>query len=603
MAKIALLIGVSDYTSGLCPLPSTQEDIEAMQRVLQDAERGGFDDIENLSNPERQTMEEKIESLFSGRKKDDLVLLYFAGHGVKDEKGGLYLATHNTRKTERGEIVKSTAVSAGFVHDIMNSSRSRHQVVILDCCFSGAFAEGMLARDDGSVDVKNQLGGEGRVVLTSSTSTQYSFEQKESEPSVYTRYLVEGIETGAADEDGDGWISVEELHEYAKQKVQEAEPAMKPEIYIVKEGFKILLAKAPMEPHQDWGEAPDVPVFFGRAKELATLEQWIVKDRCRLVAIVGMLGTGKTRLLIRLGKGGIGKTDLSLKLARGIQNEFEFVTWQSLLNAPPVTKILADLIKFLSDQQEIYLPDTVDAQISKLLHYLQKHRCLVILDNVEAMLQGEDRAGQYREGYEGYGNLFKRVGEVPHQSCLLLTSREKPREIARLEGKNKPVRSLELSGLNEVDGRKIFEETGAFFGSDEEWRNLIEFYNGNPLALELAAKHIEQVFFGDISEFWREGKPVFGDLWDLLNWHFGRLSDSEKEIMYWLAINREPVSPSELKRDILSQAARDQVPTTLQLLQRQLPLERSGRGFTLQPVLIEYMTGRFIEQVGKEIKT
>ena len=129
----------------------------------------------------------------------------------------------------------------------MSNSRSRRQVVILDCCFSGAFAEGWSAKDDGSVDVKAQLGGEGRAVLTSSTSTQYSFEQEGSDLSTYTRYLVEGIETGAADLNSDGMISIDELHEYAKSKVQEAAPAMKPEIYAVKEGFRINLAQATTE--------------------------------------------------------------------------------------------------------------------------------------------------------------------------------------------------------------------------------------------------------------------------------------------------------------------------------------------------------------------
>ncbi|MEI2579143.1 caspase, EACC1-associated type [Scytonema sp. PRP1] len=251
MAKFALLIGVSEYEMGLTPLLAAINDVEAMQRILQHPEIGGFDEVKPLFNPERQAMEEAIETLFSGRQKDDLVLLFFSGHGIKDESGKLYFATRNTRKTDKGELVRSTAVAASFVHDIMSNSRPkpRQQVVILDCCFSGAFAEGMSAKsakDDGFVDVKNQLGQEGRAVLTSSTSTQYSFEQQGADISTYTRYIVEGLETGAADRDQDGWISVDELHEYAKQKVQEVAPAMKPEIYAIKEGYKIKLAKAPI---------------------------------------------------------------------------------------------------------------------------------------------------------------------------------------------------------------------------------------------------------------------------------------------------------------------------------------------------------------------
>ncbi len=242
--KVALLIGVSTYQPGLSPLPSAEKDVQELQRVLQTQEMGGFEKVKSIVNPDPLQMQREIEGLFGDRNKDDLVLLFFSGHGIKDDSGKLYFATSLTQKTPKGELIKSTAVPASFVHEIMGNSRSKRQVLMLDCCFSGAFAEGMTAKDDGRVDVLQQLGGEGRAVLTSSTSSQYSFEQQGSDLSVYTRYLIEGIETGAADQDNDGDVSIDELHEYAKRKVQETAPAMKPEIYAIKEGFKIKLARA-----------------------------------------------------------------------------------------------------------------------------------------------------------------------------------------------------------------------------------------------------------------------------------------------------------------------------------------------------------------------
>ena len=239
-----MLIGVSEYVEGLNSLPNAAKDIDAMKNVLQHPDMGGFDEVKMLPNPDPLTMQEAIENLFSGRDKDDLALFFFSGHGVKDDSGRLYFTTRLTRKTTKGDLVKATAVPANFVQDIMSNSRCKRQVVILDCCFSGAFAEGMTAKDVGVVDVQHQLGGEGRAVLTSSTSTQYSFEQKGLNLSVYTHYIVEGIETGAADLDGNGTISIENLHDYACRKVQESAPAMKPKIYAVEEGFKILVAKA-----------------------------------------------------------------------------------------------------------------------------------------------------------------------------------------------------------------------------------------------------------------------------------------------------------------------------------------------------------------------
>ena len=352
----------------------------------------------------------------------------------------------------------------------------------------------------------------------------------------------------------------------------------------------------------DWGEAPDVPVFFGHTKELVLLEQWILEDHCRLVALVGLKGVGKTRLAMRLGRGGIGKTDLSLQLSRNIQERFDYVIWRRLLNAPKVSEILTDLIKFLSDQQEVLMPDVVSGQISRFLHYLKKSRCLVILDNIEMLLQGGKYAGQYSPGYEEYGQLFEQIAEVPHQSCLLLTSREKTPEIALLESKTGPVRLLEVRGLHYSDGKKIFAEIGSFSGPKEDWKQLTYLYNGNPLALELAARHIKEVFFGSISEFLREGKPIFTDLRGLLDWHFSRLSDTHKELMYWFAINREPIPLSELKEDVLLPVDKEQISSTLDSLQRLIPLEKSANHFSLQPVLVEYMTERFVERVVEEVR-
>ena len=248
MAKAALLIGVSEYQPGLNPLPAAVQDVEAVRRVLVNPEMGGFADadVTVLKNPQPQDIRNAIYDLFANRQKDDLLLFYFSGHGIKDDRGNLYFATRDTRK-DNGKLVTPLAVAARTLHENINDSRSQRQVIILDCCFSGAIAQGMSVKDDGSVNVQEQLGGKGRAILTSSTSTQYSFEQEGSELSIYTRYLVEGVNTGVADKDGDGWISIDELHEYAKCKVQETSPAMTPEFYPVKEGHKILLAKSPKD--------------------------------------------------------------------------------------------------------------------------------------------------------------------------------------------------------------------------------------------------------------------------------------------------------------------------------------------------------------------
>ncbi|HEY9740464.1 MAG TPA: caspase family protein, partial [Coleofasciculaceae cyanobacterium] len=191
MAKVALLIGISQYEFDLNALSAPDKDAKAMQQVLENKEVCDFTEVKLLINPHHQEMAEAIELLFRERKKDDLVLLYFSGHGLKDEAGNLYL-TNSQTKSPGGTLLTATAISAHFIQDLMNKSRSRRQVVILDCCFSGAFGQGLSPKDDGSINIKNQLGGEGRAILTSSGCIQYSYEQKGSDLSIYTNHFIEG---------------------------------------------------------------------------------------------------------------------------------------------------------------------------------------------------------------------------------------------------------------------------------------------------------------------------------------------------------------------------------------------------------------------------
>ena len=246
MSKVALLVGVSEYQPGLQLLPSAIEDVRAMERVLQHPEMGGFDKVDVLSNPITQELRIAIYNLFAERSPEDLVLFYFSGHGVKDQNRNLYLTTPETTKSQRGLVIPPTAVAASYLQTQINDSRSEHEVIILDCCYSGAIAKGLTAKDGGEVDIIAELGGKGRAILTSSTSVQSSFQQ-EGTLSIYTQYLVEGIQTGAADFDSDGRISADELHQYASKKVQQASPAMTPQFYPVEEGYKIYLARSPLD--------------------------------------------------------------------------------------------------------------------------------------------------------------------------------------------------------------------------------------------------------------------------------------------------------------------------------------------------------------------
>ncbi|GAB4376184.1 MAG: NB-ARC domain-containing protein [Elainellaceae cyanobacterium] len=329
---------------------------------------------------------------------------------------------------------------------------------------------------------------------------------------------------------------------------------------------------------QDWGEAPDVSRFYGRTTELATLTQWILQDHCRLIGILGI--------------GGIGKTTLSVKLAEQVQDQFTYVIWRSLRNAPLLETLLADLVPFLSGQQE------TKADVSSFLQCLRKHRCLVILDNAESLLDSEHRSGQYRPGYEAYGELLHAIAETRHSSCLVVTTREKCAQSARWQG-NLVVQNLALSGSPEAS--KTLLETTGLTGADNHKQTLCDRYRYNPLALKIVATTIRELFDGDIALFLEQNITLFGDISDLIQRHYSRLSLLEKQVMLWLAIDREWVSFAQLQADLNGSASPIQLMEALQLLQGRSFIEANAGQFTLQPVVMEYVTEHLLDRVCDEI--
>jgi hypothetical protein len=207
----------------------------------------------------------------------------------------------------------------------------------------------------------------------------------------------------------------------------------------------------------------------------------------------------------------------------------------------------------------------------------------------------------FRAGYEDYGELLRLVGETSHQSCLTLTSREKPLAIATQEGKELPVRSLCLSGLqSEADA--LLTAKG-LSGSIEEKKNPIDIYGGNSLALKIAATSIQDLFDGNITTFLSQGTVLFNGVRQLLERQFTRLSALEQTLMYWLAINREWTAVEELLEDIMPPVPRSRLLEGLEALCWRNLIEKQKGSYTQQPVVMEYVCDRLIEKIVLELTT
>lgn len=330
----------------------------------------------------------------------------------------------------------------------------------------------------------------------------------------------------------------------------------------------------------DWGEAPDLACFYGRQAELARLTQWISIDKCKLVALLGMGGIGKTTAL----------TQLASQLAD--TQEFEYIIWRSLRNAPPLERLLADLILFLSNRLE------TTVEINILLEQLRTSRCLVILDNWETILD-PDRMGEFRAGYEGYSELLELIGTTAHQSCVAITSRERPVVLMPLEGIESKVQILRLQGSSEAVSGILADRQ--LQGTVADLAELGDRYSNNPLAMKIVATSIDSLFDRNVRAFLNEDTLAFSGIRLLLDRQFQRLSELETSVMYWLAINRDGTTLAELERELVPSVPKGKILETLESLYGRSLIEKNLAQFTPQPVVMEYAIDRLIETAISEI--
>lgn len=335
-----------------------------------------------------------------------------------------------------------------------------------------------------------------------------------------------------------------------------------------------------LNPIKYWARVPDISDFCGRTEDLNNVKKWIVNDDCRLVSIRGMAG--------------IGKTAFAVKLVREIQTQFDYVIWYSLRPSRPLDECLTELFEFLRSNSNSDFPDmpNISALISQLIRFLNSHRCLLIFDGLETTLRSGDYAGSYQDEYRSYSELIRRVGEEQCQSCLLVTSREQTAEIDFLERRDSFVRSHNLEGLGEA-ARGLLKAKN--LTDENQWSTLIQTYRGSPLFLKVVATTIQEMFSGSVAAFLKQNTLVTGGIDTWLDQQFNRLSDLEKNILYLLAQQREPVLYDRLV-EILQVSSKELLPALESLVMRRSLIEKSASssnsadGFTLQPVIMEYVT-------------
>ena len=624
MSRDALVVGINRYpflkdsqTGNYEHLSTPATDAEA---IAQHLEKHGefrvkrFPDI-NIDgklqvDPNKLVKVEELEAAIADLflpetgKPPETGLLFFAGHGLRRKlsqnltQGFLATSDANPGKNLRGFSVRD-------LWDILQESRVQQQVIWLDCCFSGEllnFNDTELRRDNSARC--------DRFLIAASRDYEVAYQQLDGQHGVLTGALLAGLNPLLVPEFE--WITNRTLTVTVEKNLQiynkNTKVPQSPLISNHGEAIKLIQGRAkPLinsqsslqsdsssimhrEYLQEAGNLFELP-FFGRTEELKQLDQLITGNRYRLITLVGMVG--------------IGKTALAARFTQIAKNQFQYVIWKNLRATASFEDFLNELLNFLSVNTHKLAATSTD-RVQILINYLKVNQCLLIIDDLTEILTNEtNKCKIYKQGWENFGRFLEYAALQPHQSIILITCHEHPKNSTEENIKNH-IKKIEIKGLNVEDIKQLFPRLQPQIEPEYYWQKLLEYYGGNPGILNIVAQQISEEYDDDISQFIEYyDEHIYGSnsnrledkIKNILNKQFQRLESKAQELMYWLAIKNEPLTREKIKS--LSPSYN----TYINNLESLSLIIHYPSGYTQSPMIMDYVTEKIIDQVVEDIST
>jgi hypothetical protein len=314
--------------------------------------------------------------------------------------------------------------------------------------------------------------------------------------------------------------------------------------------------------------APQIINFHNRETELQTLSHWILNQNTHLISILGLSGIGKTTLVKRF-------IDLH-------QQKFDAIVWRSLKFPQSLDLLLDDLLK----HHKLDSLPTINDKLKRLFDIFTNKKCLIILDDLQNIFIPSQFAGKYQPEYQDYQTLFKMITETHHQSSVILISQEQCPEMECLDEELYPIKSLELSGL---DNPEVLKNNG--LKNEDSWLKLIKLYEGNLLYLKSISILIHKNYDNQVAEFLAENTlHITNQMQSHFYETFHHLSPQEQEIVLELSKFENPISREELRQSLnLSSIDFNNGLQSLQQRYLVIKIKEDKILFKLSPVFQEYV--------------